>query len=110
MPYVRLQAPNGLEYSIATRQAETLRAWFDEWLPLPRWPGRPGSMLWPRIDVRPLWVDGPQGATDPDWITDSRVQGRWEEFPARTGEEGLKELLALRRRLEDELRNLSGGL
>lgn len=108
MPRIHLREPYGMSYQITTRQTETvLKAWFDEVLPHTFLTGRPGiddfEYLWPWIDVFPMpaWGANP----DMDWLTDSRVLGRWHEFQARDGEEGLKMLLELRRQLEAELRS-----
>lgn len=95
-------------YRICTRQTETLlKAWFDEVLPYTFVKGRPGiddfEVVWPRVIVYPMWAWGTSNG-DPDWLQDSRVIGRWHEFPARNGEEGLKALLDLRRQLEAELK------
>lgn len=108
MPRVRIQTACGFGYEIATRQVETLlRAWFDEVLPWAYETGRPGiddfEVLWPRISVYPMWAWKLGTPTDPDWLCDSRVLGVFPEFPAKDGESGLRELLALRRRLEAEL-------
>lgn len=110
MPRVRLQSAYGFNYEIATRQTETLlRAWFDEVLPWLYETGRPGiddfDVIWPKIHVYPMWAWKLGGPTDPDWLCDSRVTGRMYDFPARDGESGLRELLALRRSLEAELRS-----
>lgn len=108
MPRIELMTADGFCWSISTRKVETtLRAWFDEILPWAFIPGRPGvddfEILWPRINVWPMcaWRYGPP--TDPDWLCDSRVLGRLLELPAKNGEDGLKELLAIRQRLEREL-------
>jgi len=112
MPRVRLLCPSGYSWEIATRQTETLlRAWFDEVLPWTFIPGRPGiddfETLWPRIEVNPMWAWKLGMPTDPDWLCDGRVLGRWNEFQAKDGETGLKALLALRQELERELCELS---
>jgi len=109
MPQIRLLDPYGRCFEIATRQVETtLRAWFDEVLPWTFAEGRPVddfAVLWPRVNVWPMWAwDPADPASDPDWLCHSRVLGRLHEFPARDGETGLKELLKLRRALEEELR------
>lgn len=107
MPRIMLIDPFGMNVQCHTRQTETiLKAWFDEILPGMACEGRPGiddfDMLWPRINVHPMFAD--TSCHDPDWLCDSHVIGRYEEFPARNGEEGLRELLKLRHRLERELR------
>lgn len=112
MPRVDLIDPMGMCYSICTRQTETLlRAWLDEILPHAFIAGRPGvddfETLWPRVNVWPMWAQS-DGLTDPDWLTDSRVLGRVIELPAKNGDEGLVELLRIRRELETELHSLPG--
>ena len=111
MPRVRLIDPVGMCYEIDTRQTETLlRAWLDEILPHAWIAGRPGiddfDVIWPRVSVWPMW-DGPDGLTDPDWLTDSRVLGRLIELRARNGDDGLKELLRIRQDLERELKEMA---
>lgn len=108
MPRIELMTANGYCWSISTRNVETtLRAWFDEVLPLAFIAGRPGiddfEVLWPRVNVWPMfaWKHGTLG--DPDWITDSRVLGRLIDLPAKNGDDGLKELLRIRCELETEL-------
>lgn len=115
MPRVELMSPNGYCWSISTRNVETtLRAWFDEVLPWTFIEGRPGiddfDILWPRINVWPMfaWKYGPPG--DPDWLTDSRVLGRPIDLPARNGDDGLKELLLIRQRLERELTEIRSAV
>src|SRR5580698_8113362 len=107
MPRVKLIDPAGVCFEIDTRQTETLlKAWFDEILPQCWIAGRPGvddfEVIWPRVNVWPMW-DDKTGLTDPDWLTDSRVLGRLEELRAKTGDEGLAELLRIRRGLEADL-------
>ena len=106
---IELQDPFGFAYRITTRQAETiLKAWFDEVLPYTFVKGRAGiddfEFLWPRVIISPMWAWGTD--RDPDWFCDSRVLGRWHEFPARDGTEGLRVLLEIRQELEAELRSL----
>ena len=108
MPRVRLIDPVGMCYEICTRQTETLlRAWFDEVLPHAWVAGRPGiddfEVIWPRVNVWPMWAWRPGMPSDPDWLTDSRVLGRLIELPAKDGQTGLTELLRIRRELEREL-------
>jgi hypothetical protein len=104
-------SPIGICFEIDTRAVETtLRAWFDEVLPWTFEPGRPGDdfdVIYPRINIWPMWAWKPGPPSDPDWLTDSRVLGRIEEFRATDGETGLKALLELRQKLERELRELS---
>jgi hypothetical protein len=95
-------------YEIDTRQTETLlRAWFDEVLPFANVPGRPGiddfEVIWPRVNVSPMWAWKLGIPTDPDWLCDGRVLGILHELRARSGDEGLAELLRIRRELEREL-------
>jgi hypothetical protein len=106
MPDITLMCPYGRCYKIITRQTETLlKAWFDEVLPHMYVVGRPGiSAIYSKIMVYPIWAWGVGSPSDPDWLCDSRVLGRWDEFAARNGLEGLAELLKLRLRLEAELR------
>ena len=104
MPYITLQTATGYNYQISTRQVETiLRAWFDEILPHAFIPGRPGlddfEVLWPRISVHPMWAWKTGAPSDPDWLTDSRVLGRWVDLRAKNGDEGLAELLRIRQEL-----------
>ena len=100
--------PVGMCWEISTRAVETtLLAWFDEVLPWCYVDGRPGiddfDRIYPRILVHPMWAWKMGPLTDPDWLTDSRVLGRLEELRARNGDEGLAELLRIRRALEREL-------
>ncbi len=109
MPYVTVHSADGFCWQIATRQTETLlRAWFDEVLPHACVMGRPGvddfAVIWPRVQVMPMWAWGIGLPRDPDWLMDSRVLGRWHELPAKDGASGLRELLRIRRELEAELR------
>lgn len=111
MPRIDLMDPVGYCYSITTRQTETiLKAWFDEVLPHTFMTGRPGiddfDILWPRVNVWPMfaWTPGPM--RDPDWLTDNRVLGRLIELPAKDGTAGLRELLRIRQVLERELRRM----
>ena len=111
MPRIQLISPDGFCWEIATRQAETvLAAWFDEVLPWTYIIGRPGiddfDVMWPRVNVYPMWAWKLGPPADPDWLTDSRVLGRVEELQARNGREGLAELARIRRELEAELRVL----
>jgi hypothetical protein len=112
MPRIELIDPFGMTFRCDTRQAETLlRAWFDEHLPYMYLTGRPGidsfETLWPKVLVWPMWAT-PMGGppTDPDWLCDSRVLGRAYELHARNGDEGLAELLRIRRELEDDLKEM----
>lgn len=105
-------SPDGFCFTICTRQTETLlRAWFDEILPWTYVTGRPGiddfEILWPRVNVWPMWAWKLGAPTCPDWLTDSRVLGRMIDLPAKDGETGLKELLRIRRELEAELGRLA---
>jgi hypothetical protein len=100
--------PFGVTWECDTRQTETvLRAWLDEVLPHTYIPGRPGvdnfAVLWPRVNVWPMWAWKAGQPTDPDWLTDTRVLGRTIELPAKDGATGLAELLRIRQRLEREL-------
>ena len=109
MPRVRLVSPDGLNWDIATRQTETLlRAWFDEILPYAFIEGRVGiddfEMLWSKICVWPMWAWKLGPPSDPDWLTDSRVLGRFVDFRATNGDEGLRDLRRIRSELESELR------
>lgn len=111
MPRIELMSPDGMCFSICTRQAETLLlAWFDEVLPFTYVTGRPGiddfTTLYPRVNVWPMWAWKYGTPSDPDWLTDSRVLGRMIELPAKDGQTGLKELLRIRQDLERELREL----
>lgn len=109
MPEVMIQSPVGLCWKICTRQVETLLlAWFDEILPHAYAIFPDGQVLWPSISVFPMFASSAPGKqpSDPDWLCDSRVIGNWHEFRATNGPEGLKELLALRGRLEKEIRDL----
>jgi hypothetical protein len=108
MPRVELMEPGGLCFTICTRQTETLlRAWFDEILPYAHWKGRPGiddfEIIWPKVNVWPMWSHQGNGLLDPDWLTDSRVLGRMMELQGKNGDEGLASLLRIRRELEKEL-------
>jgi hypothetical protein len=109
MPRIELITPDGFCWSICTRQMETLLwAWFNEVLPFAHVEGRPGiddfEIFWPRISVYPMFAWKKGRLSNPDWLTDSRVLGRLIKFPARNGDEGLKELLRIRQELEAELR------
>ena len=108
MPRIQIMDPFGMCFTICTRQTETLlRAWFDEVLPHLNCPGRPGiddfEVLWPKVNVWPMWAWKKGQPSDPDWLCDSRVLGRRMELRARNGEEGLAELLRIRGDLEREL-------
>jgi len=114
MPRIELQTPEGRNFTITTRQTETvLRAWFDEVLPYANCQGRPDiddfDTLWPRVAIWPMWAWKPGRPTDPDWLCDSRVLGRLHELRAANGDDGLKELLRIRQELEAELRQLGSG-
>jgi len=100
MPRIRLMDPTGLCWDISTRRPGTLEQWFDEVLPWTFITGRPDvddfEVLWPRIDVRPMWAWGQAGrGADPDWSADSRAFG-WHQFRAKNGTEGMAELERLR--------------
>jgi hypothetical protein len=100
----------GTHYDIATRKTDTiLRAWLDEVLPhtfiLPR-PVDDFDVIWPQVEIWPMSAWGGSGNQDPDWLTDSRVLGRWHEFRARTGDEGLADLIRIRHELERELKEI----
>lgn len=104
MPYIQLRDPWGMCYTITARGEAVLSAWFDEILPIVnrymRETGNRGLDISPaKIVVQPI-LDAE--GKNPDWITDSRVFGRIEEFPARDAQEGLEELARLRERLEKE--------
>jgi hypothetical protein len=102
MPYIDLQDPWGSCFRISTRRETTLKAWFDEILPIVnRSMGHrdtPAAM----IMVHPMW-GGSNGLTDADWPADTRVIGRPYPFPAKNGDDGMKELEELRTRLTVEL-------
>ena len=111
MPRIEVFDASGFVHRIDTRQTETLlRAWFDEVLPYACVIGRPDiddfEILWPRVNVWPMWAWRMGPPTDPDWLTDSRVLGRWIEFRAKDGETGLAELLRIRQELEQELQQI----
>jgi hypothetical protein len=111
VPRVRVFDAFGYCHEIDTRQTETLlRAWFDEILPRAHLAGRPGiddfDVIWPHVNVWPMWSDV-DGLRDPDWLCDSRVLGRNIELRAKNGDEGLAELLRIRRELERELRQMA---
>lgn len=100
MPYVRLQDPWGMNYAISTRRVEsTLLAWFDEMLPIVNHSLGQHDAPPAVINVSPMWEPYEGGTRNPDWHTDTRVLGRLDPFPAKTGTEGLKELERLRQRL-----------
>lgn len=104
MPRIIIREPFGMCYHCDTRQCETvLKEWFDEILPIAfaEDPQARRGTLWPHIDVWPMIMNPSSG--EPDWLMDTRVLGRWEIFPARNGEEGMRELQKLRERLELEL-------
>ena len=108
MPRIRLVSPDGYSWHCETRQAETLlAAWFDEVLPYTNIKGRPGidyfEVIWPRIQVWPMWAWKFGPPSDPDWLCDSRVLGRLHDFPASNGIEGLRELARIRKELEADL-------
>jgi hypothetical protein len=96
-----------MSYEIATRSQELLLRWLDEILPHAFVVGRPGvddfEVIWPRVNVWPMWAWKPGPPTDPDWLCDSRVVGRLDELRAKTGTEGINELLRIRRELGEEL-------
>jgi hypothetical protein len=101
--------PWGMTYQIATRQTETiLKAWFDEILPHTYARGRENiddfQVIWPHITISPMWAMGVYPVSDADWFCDSRIMGQSFEFPARNGEEGLKELVSLRIKIDRALK------
>lgn len=98
MPRVRLLDPWGMCYEIATQREDTLRAWFQEMLPIVNADMGKPDIPPARIIVDPMWV-----GADPDWLTDSRVLGRLHEFPALNGDDGIFELKRLRDELGKEL-------
>jgi hypothetical protein len=102
----------GMSYEIATRSQDLLLRWLDEILPHAFVPGRPGvddfEAIWPRVIVWPMWAWKPGPPTDPDWLCDSRVLGRLDELRAKTGTEGVNELLRIRRELQQELASYGG--
>lgn len=90
--------PWGMCYEIATQREDTLRAWFEEILPIVNaYMGEP-DIRPARIIVDPMWL-----GANPDWLTDSRVLGRLHEFPARNGDDGISGLKRLRGELDKEL-------
>ena len=101
MPRIRLIDPIGCGYEISTMRTETLKAWFDEILPQVN--AGLGDIDCPpaKIQVYPMWSRA--DLKDADWLTDSRMLGRLDDFPARTGDEGLAALDQLWRRLAKEL-------
>jgi hypothetical protein len=102
MPRIELHDPFGTAYRIDSRNLRTLQAWFAEILPLANPPAAAADVPPARIIVWPMFL----GAEDADWVTDSRVLGRAEPFPAGTGAAGMYELDRLRKQLEHELAGL----
>lgn len=106
MPRIVLNDANAMRWEIDTRQVETvLRAWFDEVLPW-AYTDFHGERYWPHVNVSPMWAWKYGAPSDPDWLCDSRVLGRFEEFRATDGETGLAELARLRAEYERELRTV----
>ena len=107
MPRIRLIDPWGQGYEIATRRPDTLRAWFGEILPHANADFGKRDVPPARINVWPMWwrSDG----KDADWLTDSRMIGRLDPFPARNGDEGMAALEKLRRELTGELARLKAA-
>jgi hypothetical protein len=108
MPRIQLQDPFGLGYTITTRKPIILSIWFDEILPHTWVSGRAGiddfKVIWPTIFVSPMWEW--EGNQNPDWLTDTRVMGRVQPFPAKDGISGMKELENYRKQLEKELEEI----
>lgn len=106
MPRVTLQDPWGMNYRIDTMRTETLRAWFDEILPIVNYSlgerDVPPATIW----VYPMF-EGPEPHA-PDWLADTRVIGQVEPFPARNGIDGMLEMASLRIKLEHELAAMNG--
>jgi hypothetical protein len=103
MPRILVLDACGVAYRIDTLSEQRLKGWFNEWLPK-LWPDGDPRMA-PRINVQPLFR-GRDGTGDPDWLCDTRVMGRDEPFPARTGKQGMRQLQELRHRLEAELEQI----
>lgn len=107
MPRIRVMDPTGLSYEIDTRSRELLSRWFDEVLPHAFIDGRPGvddfDVLWPRVQISPMWAWKAGTPVDPDWSCDSRALGRLVELRAAHGEQGLAELDRIRQEIEQEL-------
>lgn len=111
MPRIELRDPYGTAYRIDTRNVETtLWAWFDEVLPH-IWLTAGDEVVWPSIIVWPMPSYHYAGG-GMDWLYDSRVLGRIHTFRARTGDEGIAELVRLREQLTAELSkiNRAGGV
>lgn len=99
MPRVELRDRFGYCVQVSTLSRDTLRTWLTEWLPrfYPAAEAQPMVMVmvWPLFDERKL----------PDWVTDSRLLGRWEPIPANPYA-AMEALDALRKRLEHEQEEL----
>lgn len=104
MPRIQMRDPFGTGFQIDSRNTDTLRAWFDEILPVCQiTAGHDSETIWPSVMIHPMWALEPGEPHDPDWLCDSRVIGRFHEFRAVDGDTGIKALADLRRRLELEL-------
>ena len=82
MPRVTLVSEAGMEFRCDATDYNLLRQWLDEWLPRLR-----GEEL--RIYFWPLFA-GRDGLSEPDWITDTRLLGYHEPFPATDGAGGVE--------------------
>jgi len=106
MPRIELRDPFGTSYRFDTRREKAIQEWFTEVLPhmfIPE--DHRGPATYPQISVYPIWPWGRPASPDtlPDWVTDSRALGQLYTFQARNGQEGIRALRELRRRLEQEI-------
>jgi hypothetical protein len=109
VPRIQISDAYGTGYEIATRDLELLERWLDEVLPHVWLEGRPADdfdVLWPRVNVWPMWAWGGAEGADPDWLQDSRVLGRRYALRAKDGKAGMAELARIRAELETELATL----
>lgn len=99
MPRIWIQDPWGYCYRIDTARTSTLLPWFDEILPIVNEHVGSGDTPSALINVHPMWSP----PASPDWLTESRAICGNYHFYAKTGNEGIQELVELKRRLEKAL-------
>lgn len=108
MPSISLRDPWGIHYRIDTKDAEILRAWFGEILPVVN--AHYGERRIPpaTISVMPLYASAANDQAD--WHVDGRVIGKVYPFQAKDGAAGMLELEQLRKLQQDELDEMRARL
>lgn len=126
MPYINLVAPNSTTVYLTSTRADTIRSWFDEWLPkFTGWPGLEDASCTIRCNPvaeqhedRPAgWWCAPIPEAGPaparrwwfDWTTDSRIIGETRRFYATNGTTGLAELDRIHEEMMAESAYLKAG-